>query len=154
LNLYLLALGLGLLAGLRTMMAPTAVCWAASLGRIDLAGTGLAFLGHPWAPWICTVLALGELVGDKLPSTSSRTVPLQFGARIVSGGLAGGAIGAAGGSIAGGVASGVVGAIIGTLGGRALRAKLAAAFGKDRPAALVEDAIAIALGTILVTSMR
>jgi uncharacterized membrane protein len=47
---------------------------------------------------------------------------------------------------------GIVGALIGTLGGRALRARLAAAFGRDQPAALLEDAIAIGLtiATVLV----
>jgi uncharacterized membrane protein len=32
--------------------------------------------------------------------------------------------------------------LIGTLGGRAVRANLAAAFGRDRPAALIEDVLA------------
>jgi uncharacterized membrane protein len=33
--------------------------------------------------------------------------------------------------------------VIGTLGGRAARARLAATFGKDSPAAFLEDAVAI-----------
>ena len=37
---------------------------------------------------------------------------------------------------------GAVGAVAGTLGGARARAAMAAAFGNDRPAALVEDAIA------------
>jgi uncharacterized membrane protein len=48
---------------------------------------------------------------------------------------------------------GVAGAVAGTLGGRAARAKLAAAFGSDRPAALLEDAVAIA-GAALVVLLR
>jgi uncharacterized membrane protein len=43
----------------------------------------------------------------------------------------------------------VVGAIIGTLGGRTARAGLAAAFRKDAPAALIEDAVAL-VGALLV----
>jgi uncharacterized membrane protein len=42
-----------------------------------------------------------------------------------------------------GLIAGVVGAIVGTLGGRALRGQLAAALGSDRPAALIEDGVAI-----------
>ena len=66
-----------------------------------------------------TALALGELVTDQLPATPSRTVPIQFGTRILMGGLTGGAIGATGGALAIGVVAGAVGAVIGTLGGRA-----------------------------------
>ena len=47
----------------------------------------------------------------------------------------------------------LVGAVLGTLGGRAFRARLAAAFGSDRPAALIEDALAIG-GALLMVSAR
>ena len=145
----LLATLIGIIAGLRAMMAPAAVSWAAALGWLDLGGTSLAFLGYAWTPWILTVLAAGELVTDQLPSTPSRTVPVQFGARLVSGALAGAAIGAAADMLIIGGVAGVVGAIIGTLGGRAARAGLASAFRKDLPAALTEDAVAI-VGAFLV----
>ena len=98
-----LALLIGVVAGLRAMTAPAAVSWAAALGWIDLSGTWLAFLGYRWTPWILTALALGELVTDQLPSTPSRTVPPQFGARILTGGLSGAAIGASSGSLIAGV---------------------------------------------------
>ena len=150
----LLALLIGVVAGLRTMTAPAAVSWAAHLGWLDLGGTWLAFLGYAWTPWIMSVLALVELVTDQLPSTPSRTVPMQFGARIVSGALSGAAIGVAGGSPACGLVSGIIGAIVGTLGGRAARARLAAAFGNDRPAALIEDAVAIGSALLIVAGLR
>jgi uncharacterized membrane protein len=134
------------------MTAPAAVSWAAALGWLPLAGTPLAFLGYTWTPWILSAMAAGELVTDQLPSTPSRTVPVQFGARLVSGALAGGAIGAASGMLLAGVLAGIVGAVIGTLGGRMLRARLASAFRKDPPAALIEDAIAI-VGAVLVVWM-
>jgi uncharacterized membrane protein len=141
---YALVLVLGVVAGLRAMMVPAAVSWAARLGLLDLGDTWLAFLGYAWTPWILTVLALGELVTDQLPSTPSRTVPIQFGARIANGTLAGAALGVAGGSWILGAVLGAGGAVAGTLGGRALRARLAAAFGRDRPAAFIEDFVAIA----------
>jgi uncharacterized membrane protein len=153
-SVYLLAFLIGIIAGLRTMTAPAAVAWATYLGRLDLSGTWLAFLGNVWARWILTALALVELVVDQLPSTASRTVPVQFGARITTGALSGAAIGDAGGSWVGGLVAGIVGAIIGTLGGRAFRARLAAAFGSDRPAAFVEDAVAIGGALLIVVALR
>ena len=128
------------------MTAPAVVSWAARFGRLSLGSTSLAFLGYAFTPWIFSVLALGELVTDQLPSTPSRTVPVQFGTRLVVGALCGGAIGASGGSLIAGATSGIVGAVIGTLGGRAVRGRLAAAFGNDRPAAIIEDVVAIGGG--------
>jgi uncharacterized membrane protein len=89
-NLYLLAPCIGVVAGMRAITAPAAISWAAHLGWLPLQSTWLAFLGYSWTPWIFTLLALGELVTDQLPSTPSRTVPLQFGARLASGALSGG----------------------------------------------------------------
>jgi uncharacterized membrane protein len=147
---YLLALLIGIVAGLRAMIAPAAVSWAAHFGWITLSGTPLAFLDHPWARWILLVLAIGELITDQLPFTPSRKVPVQFGARIASGALAGAALTAAAGMLAVGAVAGAIGAVIGTLGGAAFRARLAAAFGKDPPAAIIEDAVAIAAALIIV----
>lgn len=151
---YLLALLIGIVAGLRAMTAPAMVCWAAQLGRLDLSGTWLAFLGSVWARWILTLLALVELVTDQLPSTPSRTVPVQFGARIVTGALSGAAVGAASGKLVGGLVSGIAGAVIGTLGGHAFRARLATALGSDHPAAFVEDAVAIGGALLIGVALR
>jgi len=150
---YFLALLIGIIAGLRAMTAPAAIAFAAQHSLLDLSGTWLAFLGYRWTPWILLVLAIGELVTDQLPTTPSRKVPVQFGTRILMGAMTGGAIGVAGGSLWIGAVIGVVGAIIGTLGGSAARAKMAAAFGKDRPAALIEDAIAIAGAALIVLAL-
>ena len=147
-----LPLLIGVVAGLRAMTAPAAVSLAARAGWLDLSTTSLAFLGYAYTPWIFAVLALVELVTDQLPTTPSRTVPIQFGTRILMGGLTGGAIGASGGTLVTGLITGVVGALIGTLGGRAFRARLAAAFGSDRPAAVIEDLIAIG-GAFLIVAV-
>ena len=140
---YILALLIGCIAGLRTFTAPALVSWAARLGGLNLSGTWLAVLGAAWTPWVLTVLAVGELVADQLPSMPSRTAPLGFGARIVSGAVSGAAVGTSAGTIVGGMIAGIAGAVIGTLEGHALRAQLAKAFRRDRPAAFIEDAIAI-----------
>jgi uncharacterized membrane protein len=140
---YVLALLIGVVAGLRAMTAPAAVSWAAALGWISLQNSVLAFFGYTIVPYIFTVLAAVELITDQLPATPSRKVPVQFGARLVSGALCGAAIGTARGSPVGGLVAGVVGAVIGTLGGAEVRALLAKAFGHDLPAALIEDVVAI-----------
>ena len=151
---YLLALLIGIVAGLRAMTPPALVAWAAHLGWIDLSGSWLGFFANTWVRWILTLLAIVELVTDQLPSTPSRTVPIQFGARIATGALSGAALGTAGGAMLGGLVAGIVGAVIGTLGGRALRARLAAAFGSDRPAAFIEDAIAIGGALLIGVALR
>jgi uncharacterized membrane protein len=43
--------------------------------------------------------------------------------------------------------------VIGTLGGAAARGKLAASFGKDRPAALIEDVVAIGGAVLIVLAL-
>jgi uncharacterized membrane protein len=151
---YLLALLIGIVAGLRAMTPPALVAWAAHLGWLDLSGSWLGFLANAWVRWILTLLAIVELVTDQLPSTPSRTVPIQFGARIATGALSGAAVGAAGGAMVGGLLAGIVGAVIGTLGGRALRARLASAFGSDRPAAFIEDAVAIGGALLIGVALR
>jgi uncharacterized membrane protein len=150
---YLLALFIGVVAGLRAFTAPAAVSWAAYLGWLRLDDSWFAFFGYAWTPWILTLLALVELVTDQLPSTQSRTVPVQFGARIVLGAVSAAGLGTAGGSLLLGAAAGVVGAVIGTLGGRTARARLAATLGNDPPAALIEDAVAILAALLIVTAI-
>jgi uncharacterized membrane protein len=147
--IILLALLIGIIAGLRAMTAPAAVAWVANLGWLDISQTPLAFLGYRWTPWILTLLAIGELISDQLPKTPSRKVPIQFGTRIITGGLSGAAIGASAGLLLLGLIAGIVGAVIGTYGGAALRGKLAASLGRDLPAALTEDAIAV-IGALLI----
>ncbi|WP_332770371.1 DUF4126 family protein [Phenylobacterium sp.] len=153
-SLYVFALLIGVIAGLRAMTAPAAVSWAAALGWLSLDGTPLAFLGFKYTPWIFTALAVVELISDQLPKTPSRKVPVQFGARVLMGGLCGAAIGASQGQLVGGLIAGVVGAVIGTLGGYEARSRLVKAIGgRDFPIALLEDAVAVGGAYLIVTSL-
>ncbi|MEP9389572.1 DUF4126 domain-containing protein [Mesorhizobium sp. KR9-304] len=151
--LYLLALLIGVVAGLRAMIAPAAVAWGAWLGWLPLAGTWAGFMGHWIAVAVFSVLALVELVTDQLPSTPSRKVPQQFGTRLVSGAFTGAIIGTAGGALIAGLIAGVIGTVIGTYGGAEMRARLARAFGRDLPAAIIEDAVAILLALWVVSAV-
>ena len=149
-----LCLLIGVVAGLRAMTAPAAVAWAAYLGWLPLGGTPLAFLAHVAAPCVFTVLAVVELIGDQLPKTPSRKVPVQFGTRIVMGALCGAAIAAPSGQLVIGLLAGVIGAAAGTLGGAAARSRLARAFGRDLPAGLLEDVVAVGGAWLIVCCAR
>jgi uncharacterized membrane protein len=149
LRTMLLSALMGVIAGLRTMTAPAAASWAVRTGRLPAQGQPLGLLGHQLAPGVLTALALGEFVGDQLPRTPSRKAPLPFAARVLSGALSGGAVGGGSGLAAAGAIAGMAGAALGTVGGYAARVQLAEALGEDRPAALIEDAVAL-LGALFV----
>jgi uncharacterized membrane protein len=135
----------GTASGLRSMIGLAAVSWAAYLGILALDHTWLAFLGYSVTPYILTLLAIGELVIDKLPKTPSRLAPVGFIARIVTSALCGLAIGLSGHGMIVGLVAGIIGAVAGTFGGARARSLLARAFGRDMPAALLEDAIAVCI---------
>jgi uncharacterized membrane protein len=147
----LVALGIGVVAGLRSLTAPAVVAWAAWLGWLHLEGSHLAFMGSPWAVGIFTLLALFELVADQLPSTPARTTAVGLSARIVTGGLTGACLAVAGGAALWlGAVAGVVGALIGTFGGYQARVGLVRALRvPDFAIAIPEDIIAIGLGLFL-----
>ncbi|WP_376961697.1 DUF4126 family protein [Azospirillum sp. A26] len=147
-----LAFLIGAVAGSRTLIAPAAVSWAAYGGWLDLSGSWLFFLGHPVSPWVFTAMAVAELVVDKLPTTPSRKLPFPFASRIGSGAIAGAAIGANAGFWIGGLVAGGIGAVVGTLVGYAARMRMATAFGRDRPAALLEDAVALVAALLIVSA--
>ena len=151
--IYLCGLLLGVVTGLRAMTGAAAASWAAYIGVANVSGTWLAFLGSSWAVAIFSILALVELVTDQLPSTPSRKVPVQFGTRIVIGIIAGIAVAGPANWMFGAVAGGI-GAIIGTLGGAHLRGRLAASFGKDAPAAFIEDAVAVIGAVLIVLALK
>ena len=153
-TIYLLSFLIGVIAGLRATIAPAAASWAAYSGVLDLSGSWLAFMGDRFAPWIFSVLALGEMITDQLPTTPSRKVPVQFGTRVLLGGLAGATIGTSSGSWIVGAILGAIGAVVGTLGGATARARLAASFGKDLPAALLEDAVALVGALLIIAALR
>src|SRR6476659_3510343 len=150
-SIYILAFLIGAVTGLRTLAPAAVVSWAAHLGWLNLQGTLASFMGAAVTPYILSVLALGELITDKLPSTPSRKIPMQFGARIVMGALCGASLAAPAGMWVGGLVAGIVGAIVGTLAGAELRGRLSRAIGKDLPIALLEDLVAIG-GALLIVS--
>jgi uncharacterized membrane protein len=91
----LLAFLIGFFGGLRALTAPAATAWAGYLGWLKLERP-LSLIGSLPAVAILTLLAVVELVADKLPRTPSRTAPPGLIARIVMGGLTGACVAASG----------------------------------------------------------
>lgn len=149
----LLAFGIGVVAGLRSLTAPAVVAWAAHLGWINLHSSPLSFMGSKWSVGIFTVLALVELVADQLPGTPARTAPVGLSARIVTGGLCGACIAVAGGAaLLVGAVAGAIGGVAGAFAGYRARVGLVRSLRlPDVAIAVTEDIVAIALGLFLVS---
>lgn len=149
----LLAFLIGVVCGLRSLTGPALVCWGAELGWLHVARSHLAFLGRAITVGIVSLLAVGELIADKLPKTPRRTAPGPLTWRVLMGGMCGAACGI------GGDASVVISCLVGALGGLigafagywARRALTAEGKLSDFPVALVEDLIAVGGGLFLVS---
>jgi len=152
-SVLIAAFVLGVVCGLRTMIGLAAASWAANRQQISLEGTWLSFLGFRFTPYITSLLAIGEVINDKLPKTPSRLVPPQFTGRVVMGALTGSAIGLSQGHLIIGALSGIVGSVVGTLGGAKARTYAATRFGRDLPAALLEDIVAVALAFVAIVAL-
>ena len=80
-----LALLIGVIAGLRAMTAPAVVAWGAMLGWIDVDGKWSQWVAHPITVTVLTIFLLVELVTDQLPKTPSRKTAPQFATRLIMG---------------------------------------------------------------------
>lgn len=148
-----LIFALGFTNGLRTLTPVAVLCWGAHLKWFPFAHTPFAFLAHPVSLIVFTLLAIGELIGDKLPKTPSRVSAFPLIGRAAFGGACGAALATlAGATLLIGIVLGAVGALIGAYAGFLLRRTLTQP-GKlpDLPIALVEDVIAIG-GAVFVVS--
>lgn len=151
--LFILAIGIGIVAGLRSLTAPAVVAWAAHRGWLNLHSSPLAFMGSTVAVTIFSLLAIGELIADKMPKTPRRTSLVPLLARIVTGGLCGASLyAAANQSLLIGALLGGTGAVIGAFAGYDIRRRLVSKLNtKDIFIAIPEDLIAIGLACFLVS---
>jgi uncharacterized membrane protein len=148
---FVLALGIGIVAGLRSLTAPAVVAWAAYLGWLNLHGSPLAFMESTVAVAILSVLAIGELIADKLPMIPKRTAPAPLIARIITGGLCGACLcAAAEQSLIAGALLGGIGGIVGAFLGYGIRRRLDLQI-KDLVVAVCEDVFAVSLALFLVS---
>lgn len=144
---------LGCLTGLRSLTPAAVVCWAAHEGWLNVAGSKLAFIGRWPTVVLFTLLALAELVADKLPNTPARTQAVGLSARILMGAFCALAVAInAQANMLFALAFGIAGAIVGTFAGYNLRhAIVSRAHIPDFLVALVEDLMAI-VGGVLIAS--
>jgi uncharacterized membrane protein len=152
-TVLLLALAIGVIAGLRSLTAPAVTSWAAHLGWLPVHNTPFHFMASAVAMVIFSLLAFAELVIDQLPSTPSRTAPPGLIARIVTGSLSAATIAASAGQNAWiGAALGALGGVAGAFGGYQVRTKLVRALRvPDFVIAILEDIVAIGGGLLLVS---
>jgi uncharacterized membrane protein len=147
-----LAFLIGLLTGLRSLTPVAITAWGAHLGWLRLVRP-FALIGTVPAVAIFSLLALAELVNDKLPKTPPRTAPPGVIARCLMGSLTGACVAIAGtqGALLGAVL-GIAGALVGTFGGYQVRTRLVKALGTpDFAVALLEDLVTIG-GSLWVVS--
>jgi uncharacterized membrane protein len=141
---------LGTATGMRTFTPMAVICWFAYLGDLPVDGTWAFWVGKLVTAILFTVLAVGELVGDKLPRTPDRTSMGPLLARLIFGGLAGGIIAVSlNGSELEGVVLGLGGALVGTFGGHLVRREIVERSGsKDWPVAIAEDLTTIGFAIV------
>jgi uncharacterized membrane protein len=150
---FVVAIGIGFVAGLRSLLAPAVVAWAAHVGWLNLHGSVLAFMESTAAVAIFSIFAIGELIADKLPKTPKRTAPAPLLARFFLGALGGASlIAAAGKSLVLGALLGGIGGLIGAFVGYQIRKRLVNNLHvRDLFVAICEDLVAITLACFLVS---
>ena len=151
-TILLFAFLIGLLAGLRSLTPPAMVAWAVHLGWLTLTRP-LSLIGSLPAVIILSLLALTEIILDKLPNTPNRTAPPGLIGRIVTGALTGACVSIGGGQKAlVGAGLGLIGGVVGCFGGYQVRARLVKSLRQpDFYIALFEDLVAIG-GSLFIVS--
>jgi uncharacterized membrane protein len=141
---------LGAATGMRTFTPMAVICWFAYTGYLPLDGTWAVWVANLVTAIVFTVLALGELIADKLPRTPDRTSTGPLLARLIFGGLVGGIIAAnMNGSEFEGIILGVGGALVGAFGGHMIRREIVERMGcKDWPVAVAEDLVAVGFAVV------
>jgi uncharacterized membrane protein len=148
-DVYLRAAGLGAIAGLRTFSAPALL--SRQMSRSDRIEGVTSRLGSPTVATVLGVLAVGEILADKMPWMPNRTDPPGLIARASSGAFVGATIcRAKGRSTVAGALIGGVAAIAAAFAGYHLRRTATRELGlPDMFVAVIEDTVAVRGGTRL-----
>ncbi len=151
---YFLLLLLGVCTGLRTLTPIAVLCWFAYRTALHLVGWR-SFTANIIAVMVFTLMALGEYVGDKLPSSPSRTAPVGLLGRSAFGAFVGLLLAQpllVNPLVA--VLLGIVGALAGTYGGWFLRTRSVIALKTpDWPVAVAEDCLTILFSILLMNAV-
>ncbi len=149
---YPAALTLGAVSGMRSMMAPAVISWAAKRSGLDLESVPFSSFKGANVGKTAVTMALGELLSDSTHYAPSRLDSATMLGRAVSGGAAGAAIfRARKGNLIIGALLGATAAVGAAYASHYLRKKAATYFNlTDRTVALAEDGIALGAGLIAV----
>lgn len=140
---------LGILAGMRSMSAPAITSRILSRHHTKaLERTPLNFMQSNKTANVLSAMAIGELVGDKMPSAPNRIAAPAIISRSLSGAMAGASIyKASGGNMYFGAVLGSVTAVVSTIGSFYLRRKIVKqAHLIDPIIGSIEDAIVLGAG--------
>lgn len=137
----------GFATGLRTFTPLAFICWVAVWGWFPLGSSRLHFLGTATGATIVSILALVELIADKLPMTPNRTGRGPLGARILIASFAAAALAIGmGQSWMGAVICGAIASVIGAFAGFRYRTWITKKFAlPDWLFAATEDAVTLGL---------
>jgi uncharacterized membrane protein len=126
------------------------LCWFSYLSYLPVGGSWAAWTASRSAVVIFTVLAIGELIVDKLPRTPNRIAAGPLLVRLVLGGLVGSITATAmNGPGLEGVLLGVAGAVVGAFAGFMIRRGIVENLAcPDWPIALSEDLLTIACAVL------
>jgi uncharacterized membrane protein len=149
---YACEAAIGAVSGLRSFTGPAIIAEAANRNIVKLQGTPLAWLASDTAARASTLLAVGELIADKLPFMPARTEAPSLVARFITGAVCGMAL--AGrrkrseqimGAIVGGTAA-IAGAYVGYQYRKRVKLWPVAA-------ALLEDTVAVGTGAAVISAL-
>lgn len=146
------AIGLGNVAGIRSMVAPSIVSdYFSSHQNINLYKSRINFMQSPMTSAITKALSMAEFAGDKLPGTPDRIILPQVLGRIASGALVGATIFQANReSIIKGAVIGGVAALAATYASFFARKFFGEMFSlKNSVAGAIEDALAVGGGAAI-----
>jgi uncharacterized membrane protein len=149
----LVAFFLGGLTGLRAFVPLTVLVWMLHVEHVRILGSPLYFLHKTEPLVILSILAIAELIFDKLPFTPSRLKIPGIVGRVILGIIVGIVSGQAwGASWQTCAIAGFIGAILGSWAGHEIRTRWTRELHwHDLPVALLEDAVTIG-GTVLIVS--
>jgi uncharacterized membrane protein len=146
-NLYARALALGVVCGMRSLLAPALISRKLAENGAPSGSPEYKLLKELGSPAVTTtlgIIAAGELAADKLPQAPNRTILPSVLFRTLSGAVVGALfMTSRGGDRAVGAALGAVGAVAGTYGGYELRRLITKELGVPNIAAgVLEDVVA------------
>jgi len=155
-NIYLRALGLGVMSGMRSLSGPLVMSYVANKKPQSFKGTWLGWLGYKQTLRLLALAQVGELVADKTPLLPSRVAPAPLLGRAQFGSFAGAAAFTEADVPASiGAAMGALGAVASSFVFFNLRRRVDRKTGlPDLVPAIAEDLLLAGLGLVVLKSYR